>query len=222
MKHICIDFEGVGQSRNSEVSPFPTMLGALVPADRGRPKYHAWFFDEVFAPICRSTSCVGRKEVIDIHTLARQLVRLAEEKGCGLVHYSSHEARVFKDHLDRGTWREVRQKLLNIRPLAVKIRNRRGHTSESNDLSSVMSRLRQGRSFPPQPTRGAAQTCRDLLATGQRISRWRNWPEARKVQAAQLLEYNKGDCESVYRLVNIVHYHLGEDWVSSPRVQAIS
>ena len=222
MKHICIDFEGVGKSRNSEVSPFPTMLGALVPSERGRPRYHAWFFDDAFAPICRSTSCVGRKEVIDFHTLGRQLFRLTDETGCGLVHYSSHEARVFKDHLDPGTWQEVRQKLLNIKPLAVKVRNRRGHTSESNDLSSVMNRLRPGRSFPPQPTRGAAQTCRDLLATGHRFSRWRNWPEARKVQAAQLLEYNKGDCDSVYRLVNIVHNHLGEDWVSSPRVQAIS
>ena len=170
MKHICIDFEGVGQSRNSEVSPFPTMLGALVPSERGRPKYHAWFFDEAFAPICRSTSCIGLREVLDFHTLARQLVLLAEDRRCGLVHYSPHEARILKDHLDRATWREVRQKLLNIKPLAVKIRNRRGYTSERNNLSSLMNRLRPGRSFPPQPTRGAAQTCRDLLLTGQRLS----------------------------------------------------
>lgn len=219
MKHICIDFEGVGKSRNSEVSPFPTMLGALVPSERGRPKYHAWFFDEAFAPICRSTSCIGRKEVVEFQMLARELVRLAESRDCGLVHYSPHEASVFKDHLDGATWRNVCQKLLNIKPLAVKIRNRKGYTSERNDLSSVMNRLRPGRSFPPQPTRGAAQTCRDLLVTGQRFSRWRSWPDTRKVQAAQLLEYNKGDCESVYRLVNIVQHHLGKGWVSSPKAQ---
>ena len=220
MKHICIDFEGVGQSRNSEVSPFPTMLGALVPSERGRPRYHAWFFDEAFAPICRSTSCVGLREVLDFHTLARQLVLLAEDRRCGLVHYSPHEARILKDHLGRRDWNRIRPKLFNIKPLAVKILNRRGRSSGDKTLEDVVTGLRPRCAYPPPPQPSTAQTCRDLLATGQRCSRWRSWPERRKTQAMQLLAYNKGDCDSVRRLINIVSCNEGEDWTESPRVQA--
>ena len=224
MKHICIDFEGVGRSRGAGISPFPTMMGALIPQDPGGHRYKTWFFDPVFAPLCRSSCGRAHKEVIEINELAHQLVDLTNQLGCGLVHYSPHEANIFKDHLRPESWSLLHAKLLNIKPPVDRIRRKRGHPvgRGQNELAIACQQLSKRQGVIEQPGRSVADTCRKLHASGISHTRWSNWPESVKQLATELFKYNRADCKALVHLINIVNNEYEDSWFEERGVRAQS
>lgn len=220
MKHICIDFEGVGRS-SRESTPFPTMLGTLIPNECSGHRYESWFFDSVFAPLCRSTCGPKRKEVIEINELALQLVDLCNQLGCGLVHYSHHEAKVLKAHLRSESWRLIHAKLFNIKPPVDRIRRERGYPVRrgQNELAIACQQLSKRQGVIEQPGRSLADTCRRLHASGASHKRWSNWPESVKQLAADFFAYNHADCKALVSLINIVENKYGDSWFETKGVQ---
>ena len=222
MKHICIDFEGVGKKRRAGISPYPTMMGALIPQVHRSFRYRCWFFDSVFAPLCRSSCGRAQKEIIELNDMALQLVDLADQLGCGLVHYSIHEANVFKDYLRSEAWSLLQPKLFNIKPPVDRIRRERGHPvgRGQNELAIACQQLSTKQGVIEQPGGSLADTCRRLHASGASHKRWSSWPENVKQLAAQLFKYNRADCKAVLRLINIVENEYGDSWFEKRGVRA--
>ena len=216
-KHICIDFEGEGKRQDGSL-PHPSMLGALVPNRDGKGKnYHLWIFEPTWRPMTRSYQIAGKPSLRKVCTLEEaiaDLISLAEERDCRLIAFSEHELTVVKEHLPgRSAWsEEFKNRFYNIRPKAKALANRRRLDFPDNTLVSLLTALSPGHRWPPPPGCGVAEACRRRRRAGEQNRRWRNWAPRHRVLAKDLISYNRGDCQAVWRLVNRVvgNYKVGE------------
>ena len=92
----------------------------------------------------------------------------------------------------------------NVKPKAQSLAKRRRLEFEDKKLVSLLHALAPGHKFPPPPKIGAAEAFRRLRKAGAKSKRWRNWTPQHQELAVQLIAYNRGDCDAVWRLVNRV------------------
>lgn len=207
-KHICIDFEGEGRKESG--LPLPHLLGALVPrtGTTGRD-FRIYLLRPELEPLARAASLPGKvdlRKACDLSEAISELVALAEERDCRLVSYSQHEEQIVHTHLASSSPARIGfdSRWYNVKRKAHALRKRRGLDAPDKTLESLLTALMPGRKSPPPPSCGAAESCRRLEKAGAKSKRWRNWSPAHKQLARELLDYNKGDCVAVWKLVNRV------------------
>lgn len=96
------------------------------------------------------------------------------------------------------------KRYFNIKRKAQRLRKDRGIQAPDKTLDSLVNALTPKNKYPPAPHGGPAEACRRLQRAGKQNKWWRNWTEQEKETAKQLLLYNKGDCDAVWRLMNRV------------------
>ncbi|MBC8404407.1 MAG: hypothetical protein H8E15_04220 [Planctomycetes bacterium] len=216
-KHICIDFEGEGRKKNKYL-PQPALLGAFVPNLNGRgKKYFLWLLKPELAPMERSPWLPGNaklRKVCSFEEAIQDVIDLSLERDCRLISYSIHEKSMVKEQLgERNSTRHgFSERYFNIKPKAQALRNRRKFEAPDHSLDSLLKALAPKNKYPPAPKGGAAVACRRLQRAGQESRWWRKWAESEREIAKDLLLYNIGDCQAVWRLTNRVmaNYNLPE------------
>ncbi|MDF1826624.1 MAG: hypothetical protein P1U68_18420 [Verrucomicrobiales bacterium] len=216
-KHICIDFEGEGRRRDHSV-PHPSLLGALVPNTDGHGKhFRLWVFEPELLPLTRSPRITGKEEHRRYCTLKEavaELVELARTRSCRLVAFSPHELRIIKAHLpeDSPVRNSFVERFYNILPKSRSLAERRHLECPDITLENLLKALSPKHKSPPPPECGAAEACRRLRKAGAKSRRWGNWATEHQQIARELINYNRGDCDAVWRLLNRVtaHYRIPE------------
>ena len=199
---IYIDFEGEGNSNNSTIR-MPHMVGTYALSNE-RGKYSATFFKEEWKPIdsgCRSsfnTSIQAFGEYFD------EILIKSRTEDRKIIAWSSHEEEVLKIYLSASLFRELTKSLHNLLPPAKRYISKKNLRMDDGlrprSLEEYYALFFPRRADQPRLINGAAETCRRLDRCCTNKNRWSQFSEKQKQYARDLLAYNKGDCQSTFKI----------------------
>ena len=198
---IVIDFEGEGRPTDASESPKPLMLGIYGLRDTPGPRYTWVAFDDSWRPAVNGSheraKCATLDETFDY------LSDIASQSGGKLIHWSDHEKKILKEHLDPALCGKVLPTLLNARIQAKKYVRARGLTQTVVGLTLddfyhvIFPNVRR----PSHPPVGPAEACRRIDKACSNAKRWSRFSNANKNIVHGLIAYNKDDCLLTARIL---------------------
>lgn len=207
---IYLDFEGVGRSPTCP-TPRPHLLGVYRPSEKAsnRASYVAHLFRTEWKPIANGLSaCVGPS---DLCMTIGQLVDLAKHEERTLIYWSDYESQAVSNHCPNRS-DEFERVSLNLKPLVDTMVNRLGLADRlpegRRSLAGYMKVLFPRTTEMTSLNGGAAEACRRLDRYCSTDGRWGAWPDSHKNVARNLIEYNKSDCRSTWRLAVRLAKHI--------------
>ena len=195
---LIFDFEGEGIAIGSDTAPLPHMVGLFYPNKRGTSGKYRWAaFKKDWKPaINGSRKEATNEELGDFFTKKAQELRQRQGK---LIHWSSHEAEVLKNHLDRRDFKIIEPVLFNLRIPAKKyIRRIRKTKTSGKSLEDFFAAFyRKRHPFPPLKI-GAAESCRRIDSVCGKTRKWRHFTPRQRDYVHSLIAYNEGDCRATW------------------------
>ena len=209
-KAIYLDFEGVGRSV-SEPMPRPHLLGVYRPScnARGRSTYTSHLFRTEWKPVANGLSACA--DPADLCLTIGQLVEEAIHEEHILIYWSDYEAQAVSTHCP-GLSDRFGRVSLNLKPLVDTMVNRLGladrlperRRSLAGYMNVIFPKTREMTSLDGGP----AEACRRLDQYCATNRRWKSWPDSHRDVARNLIDYNRSDCRSTWRLAVRLAKHL--------------
>ena len=198
---IYLDFEGEGKKRDGSV-PEPHMAGIFRPNQTGGGgKYECVFFKPQWN---LASDGVGKKSFIGTFDgCFESLTDELEATGCYLIYWSIHEDTILEKFLPRSIYKNLKPQMYNLHPAAKTYlkRNRKfedNETGKGKTLEQCFDAMyKKRRPYPPFPL-GAAEACRRIDRACGTHTKWKSFSEKQQSYVQNLIQYNKGDCESTW------------------------
>lgn len=203
---VYIDFEGEGQSIDDELK-MPHMIGEFTPS-LDRAKYSAVFFKKEWKPLANGFGASHNASVRLFEEYVFDLKSRAYQDGRKIVSWSSHERKILKYFLNDELFKEIDCVLHNLLPPAKRYCARKRLRLEGDKrpkkLEEYYSLIFPNSAPQPELQIGAAESCRRIDRYCVRNARWRHFSDEQKRTSEKLLDYNKGDCRSAYKIARKV------------------
>ena len=192
---IYIDFEG-----NKDKAP--SFLGLFK-----NDKHCVLLIEESFKLLERPVKGFAGCEKIYVGKMQealRELLSRANREDRHIISFSHHEKKMFDKHVsDKDLIAQFNKRYID--GLAVLKRWEREHPDRLNHGERSLSRYCEIANLPEPvaPTRGLGQSLRDLRPRLESVKRWKNLPERWQTLAADVINYNRDDCQRLKELVLI-------------------
>jgi hypothetical protein len=206
---IFIDFEGEGRTLDGSV-PMPHMLGTFRPKTDDFPaEYEAWFFKPQWKPVVNGSR--GIANIIELSDLLENLIEESISKGSYLVYWTEHEKKIVEEHCPEH-YKEFSDVGFNAKPPIDKMYDQQEFLNREflrpNTLSGYMEFYFPSNREIGNIDPGAAESCRRLDKACEANRKWGKWIDKQKKIARDLLNYNKSDCRSTWKLTRKLANHL--------------
>ena len=216
---IYIDFEGFGRSPKNPM-PHPHMLGAYQPKQSDKKSiFHTFCFKDEWRPISNGWS--PNSEVCTLNKAIEKLLSLVQEKGGLLVYFSDHERAVVEKYCSASLYMKFDEGSFNVKPALERMFNSNLAQGTNGGQGPRTLNEYMEHYFPGHRqvntilgAKGAADACRRLDKVCTSELNWGAWADENKALAKALLNYNKGDCISTWKLAKRLANHNGERYVN--------
>lgn len=192
---IYIDFEG-----NKDISP--SFLGLF---ENG--KHCVLLIEEPFALLESPRRGFAGCEKIYVGSMQealREVLSRANREDKLIISFSHHEKAMFDKYVsDKDLIAQFHERYVDGK--AVLKRWEREHPDRLGHLERTLSRYCEITNLPEPkaPARGLGQALRDLRPKLGGVKRWKNLPERWQALAAEVINYNRDDCQRLKELVLI-------------------
>ena len=202
---LYIDFEGFGRSPR-DPCPHPHMLGVYKPGlGVQAATYDAFLFRESWKPVANGSR--GRAILSNLYEALDWILEEAESGGGRIVHFSMHEETVIETHC-REFCDDFQAYSFNVKPPLDRMYNQilTDVVGKPHTLDEHMETWFPDYDMTKLPG-GAADACRTIDKTAERLRRWKRWSDGEKSRAHELLDYNCNDCEATFKLATLLAFH---------------